>query len=119
MLKSRKSRPPTQQDRIIANGGADLGVAGVVLVETPTAKLVFLPGCNGYGDQVHATKYIPVRLVALRPSGKVRTIARGGRFDVVRYASLLEKICEELKADVRIGDIDTRRRSFTTVFEEE
>lgn len=118
MLKPSKVRPIRYQDRIINNGGTDLGVEGVVLVETPTAKLVFLPGCQGYADWVHKSKYVPVRLVALRPSGKVRSIARGGRFDLMRYAKLLPTIMEELKVDLRIEDIDTQRRSFTTVFEE-
>ena len=109
MLKSKKVRPITHIDRILP-GGTDIGAASKVLVETPTAKLVIVPGCAGYGDQLHTSRYIPVRLMSIRPSGKTKTIVRGGRIDTARICSVLSTICEELKADVSIADIDPRRK---------
>ena len=115
MLKSRKVRPAVRTNRYLGRD-IDLGDEATVLVETPTARLVFVVGYAK--TEGGAKRYVPARLVIVRSSGKIITLARKGRFDMARFAKLLSKIANQLKADVQIGDLDTHKRDFTTVFEE-
>ena len=112
MLRSRKIRPIVRTERYLGPK-IDLGNEGFLLVETPTAKLILVKGFSR-GKKEH----VAARLLVVRNTGKITTVAAKGRFTRERFAKYLSKIADYMKADIQPGDLDPRQRDFTTVFEE-
>lgn len=112
MLVSKKVRPLIDVARHITRHSIDLGTIGRLLVDTPTGRLILVP------KHLRGRMLVAPRLVIVRHTGKLMTLGQKGRFNTERYAKLLSKISDELKADVQLGDIDSTTRKFTTVFEE-
>ena len=108
-----KVRPPEQFERFMFP--VDLGTDGVVLVRTPEKRLVWFPGHQRYENPEDKNVYQPVSLQVVCED-KAVMLALGGRFDQLRYESLIKEMRSHLQAKIEVDDIDVRRRSFTTVF---
>lgn len=112
--RKKKVRPPEQFSRFDGTG-ADWGTDGIVLARTPDKQLVWFPGHGRYFGRANRNDYQPVSLWVIVGEKSV-LLARGGRFDKLRYESLIKEMRSHLGVPVELDDIDVKRRSFTTVF---
>lgn len=112
MLKSTKIRPMVQTLRHLGRNSVDLGREGLLLVDSPAGRLILVP------KHINAGTPVAPRLVIISRGGKLSTLARKGTFGRERFATMLAKISDQLKADIQMGDIDVTTREFTTVFKE-